>query len=88
VGPIDGNCQQRHATLGDRPPGDVSVKRLESLDDLRVEAQNAGLADLADDELRFLKRYYDHAYAMNALLAEVDTSDAEPATVFKADAPS
>lgn len=64
------------------------MRYIESLDELRVEVERAGLGALTPDELAFLKRYYDHAYEMSTQLHGVDTSEEEPATVFKAAAPS
>ena len=64
------------------------MEYIETLDEFRAHVERAGYGRLDDDELAFLKRYYDRAYEMCSQLHGVDTRAQEPAVVFKSASPS
>jgi hypothetical protein len=53
-------------------------------DALREAAREAGLGDLAPDELELLMALYDDARAFGDALRNAVTDDDQPATVFQA----
>jgi hypothetical protein len=57
-------------------------------DDLRAAAREAGLGDVAPDELELLKIFHDDACAFGDALRSAIAPDDEPATVFQAKAAS
>ena len=60
------------------------MRAIETLAEFRRATLEAGLGPMSDEELRFMKNYYDSAVKLAASLREVVEREDEPATVFRA----
>lgn len=60
------------------------MKPIATMDEFRVATLEAGLGEMSDEELAFMKNYYDGAVKMTVRIREVINLDDEPGTVFNA----
>lgn len=60
------------------------MKAIETMEEFRTKTLEAGLGPMSDEELAFMKNYYDGAVEMTIRLREVIDLADEPGTVFDA----